>query len=61
MPPHGLLSTTVRKADTVVNMSCNAGYTLFGKESVRCLRDGHWSGILGDCINGKMSLLLRFL
>ena len=52
-PSHGILSTRVRKANTVVSLSCNAGFTLFGSEKIHCQQNGQWSDIVGTCINGK--------
>ena len=43
-PANGSLSTKDVIAGTIVSVSCEAGFTLFGNETLLCQDDGAWNG-----------------
>lgn len=51
-PLDGSLSTKSTFVGVVINISCNAGFTLFGDETLKCLTNGTWTSRVGDCKKG---------
>ena len=58
-PVNGDLSTNSTIINTTVDVTCGAGYTLFGDEVLQCLTTGLWNGTVGQCWKGKASKFLN--
>ena len=54
-PANGSLSTKDVIAGTIVSVSCEAGFTLFGNETLLCQDGGAWNGSQGTCKKGTCS------
>ena len=49
LPDHVIADTDATSTDTVVNFSCEDGYTLEGDESMLCTDTGDWKGAVPKC------------
>ena len=57
-PDHGTVNTTVTTYGTVVQISCNHGYVLSGKNIITCNADSGWSASATCNLYGKEVLCM---
>ena len=46
---------------SVVHVSCDEGFSLFGEKTLQCGIDGNWNVPAGICKKGKIYLIYREL
>ena len=53
VPAHGSISTNVLSQGTVVVVTCDTGYTLFGASIIECLTTADWNNAEPTCELGN--------
>ncbi|KAL4230224.1 Sushi [Mactra antiquata] len=48
-PDNGNISYDSNGTQTIATITCNTGYTLYGKHVIYCLQDGSWSDVTPTC------------
>ena len=45
--------------ETVVEVTCDKGYTMFGDSIIECLAGGTWNTTVPDCVRGVSKQLIH--